>query len=100
MADKFIISNARIISPGVDKYGSVLVEGDKISRVILDFSVYDAIRAGFDKVVFVIKEEMLADFEETVGKRVSGKIKVDSKEPLLHLSLHPHPKYVRNEWYV
>ena len=33
MADKFIISNARIISPGVDKYGSVLIEGDKIARI-------------------------------------------------------------------
>ena len=33
MADKFIISNARIISPGVDKYGSVLVEGGKIAKI-------------------------------------------------------------------
>lgn len=44
---------------------------------IIDFSIYDAIRAGFDKVVFVIKEEMLKDFEETVGKRVSPFIKVE-----------------------
>ena len=44
---------------------------------ILDFSVYDALRAGFDKVIFVIKEEMLKDFEETVGKRINGKIKVE-----------------------
>ena len=44
---------------------------------ILDFSVYDAIRAGFNKVVFVIKEEMLDDFKETVGKRIEGKIKVE-----------------------
>lgn len=49
----------------------------KDGEFILDFSVYDAVRAGFDKVVFVIKEEMLKDFEETVGKRVSGKIKVE-----------------------
>ncbi len=33
MAEKFIISNARIISPGVDKYGSVLIEGDKIAKI-------------------------------------------------------------------
>jgi N-acetylglucosamine-6-phosphate deacetylase len=33
MAEKFIISNARIISPGVDKYGSVLVDGDKIAKI-------------------------------------------------------------------
>ena len=49
----------------------------KDGEFILDFSVYDAVRAGFDKVVFVIKEEMLKDFEDTVGKRVSGKIKVE-----------------------
>ena len=36
----------------------------KEGEFILDFSVYDAIRAGFDKVVFVIKEAMLQDFED------------------------------------
>ena len=49
----------------------------KDGEFILDFSVYDAIRARFDKVVFVIKEEMVSDFEETVGKRIHGKIKVE-----------------------
>ncbi len=44
---------------------------------IIDFSVYDAIRAGFDKVVFVIKKEMLEDFKSTVGKRISPYIKVE-----------------------
>lgn len=44
---------------------------------IIDFSIYDAVRAGFDKVVFVIKEEMLEDFKQTVGKRVSPFIKVE-----------------------
>ena len=49
----------------------------KTGEFILDFSVYDAIRAGFEKVVFVIKEEMLEDFKDTVGKRIEGKIKVE-----------------------
>ena len=44
---------------------------------ILDFSVYDAIRAGFEKVVFVIKEEMLEDFKETVHKRIGDRIKIE-----------------------
>ena len=44
---------------------------------IIDFSVYDAIRAGFDKVVFIIKEENRKDFEETIGSRLEGKIKID-----------------------
>ena len=44
---------------------------------ILDFSVYDAMVSGFDKIVFVIKEENLGLFRETVGKRFEDKIKVE-----------------------
>ena len=44
---------------------------------IIDFSVYDAIVSGFDKIVFVIKEENLELFRETIGKRFEGKIKVE-----------------------
>ena len=44
---------------------------------IIDYSIYDAIRAGFKKVVFVIKEELLDTFRETIGKRIEGKIKVE-----------------------
>ena len=36
---------------------------------IIDYSVYDAIRAGFKKIVFVIKEEMYDDFKNTIGAR-------------------------------
>lgn len=44
---------------------------------IIDFSVYDAIRAGFDKIVFVIKEENLELFRESIGARFESKIKVE-----------------------
>lgn len=44
---------------------------------IIDFSLYDAIRAGFDKVVFIIKEENLELFRETIGSRIEKKIKVE-----------------------
>ena len=44
---------------------------------IIDYSIYDAIQAGFDKVVFIIKEENYDIFKETIGKRVSEHIKVD-----------------------
>ena len=44
---------------------------------IIDFSIYDAIRNGFDKVVFVIKRENLDVFRDTVGKRFEDKIKVE-----------------------
>lgn len=38
-------------------------------QAILDFSVYDAAKAGFAKVVFVIKEEMLEDFDKIIGEK-------------------------------
>ena len=44
---------------------------------IIDYSIYDAIKAGFDKVVIIIKEENLDIFKETVGKRIENKIKVE-----------------------
>ena len=44
---------------------------------IIDFSIYDAIKAGFTKVVFIIKEENYDDFVETIGKRIAGKIEVE-----------------------
>ena len=44
---------------------------------IIDFSVYDAIISGFDKIVFVIKEENLELFRETIGQRFENKVKVE-----------------------
>ena len=44
---------------------------------IIDYSIYDAIRAGFTKVVFIIKEENYELFRETVGKRIENKIQVE-----------------------
>lgn len=43
---------------------------------IIDYSVYDAKKAGFEKVVFVIKHEIEQVFKETIGKRVEDKIEV------------------------
>lgn len=44
---------------------------------IIDYSVYDAIQAGFNKIVFIIKEENYEVFKETIGKRIEDKIKVE-----------------------
>ncbi len=43
---------------------------DGAGQVILDYSVYDAVRAGFEKVVCVIKKEIEADFRAAVGDRI------------------------------
>ena len=44
---------------------------------IIDYSVFDAKRAGFDRVVFVIKEENLELFRDTVGKRIEKVMEVE-----------------------
>ncbi len=49
---------------------------DNEKNFIIDYSVYDAIRAGFKKVVFVIKEENLDIFKSTIGSRIEDKIEV------------------------
>lgn len=46
-------------------------------EIIIDFSVYDAKQAGFDKVVFIIKKEIEKDFREVMGKRIEKMIDVD-----------------------
>ena len=44
---------------------------------IVDFSIYDAVRAGIDKVVFIIKRENYDVFRETVGSRIESSVKVE-----------------------
>ncbi len=44
---------------------------------IIDFSVFDAVGVGVDKVVFIIKREHEEIFRETIGNRISSKVKVD-----------------------
>lgn len=44
---------------------------------IIDYSVYDAIKAGFNKIVFIIKRENYDLFKETIGRRVEPHIKVE-----------------------
>lgn len=46
-------------------------------ELITDYSIYDAKRVGFDKVVFIIKEENYELFKEKIGDRVSKHIKVE-----------------------
>jgi UTP-glucose-1-phosphate uridylyltransferase len=46
-------------------------------EIILDYSVTDAIKAGFNKVVFVIRREMLEQFRESVGSRYEERLAVE-----------------------
>ena len=47
---------------------------DDKGNKIIDFSIYDAVRAGFGKVVFIIKREHEQDFRECIGNAVSKHI--------------------------
>lgn len=49
---------------------------DAQGHIIVDFSIYDAIRAGFEEVIFIIKRELEKDFREVIGDRISKFIKV------------------------
>lgn len=46
-------------------------------EIVLDYSIYDAIRAGFGKVVFIIRPEIEADFKAVVGRKLEGKVDVE-----------------------
>lgn len=46
-------------------------------EIILDYSVYDAIRAGFGKVVFIIRRDIEKDFKTIIGAHFAGRIKVE-----------------------
>ena len=50
---------------------------DDNGHAILDFSVYDAVRAGFGKVVMIIKPEMEADFRAAIGDRIAKKVPLE-----------------------
>lgn len=58
---------------GMKQIDHVDDEGDKI----IDFSIFDAVKAGFDKVVFVIKRENLDIFRKEIGEDLSRHIKVE-----------------------
>lgn len=69
-----------ILAAGVgSRYGG-LKQIDKLGpngETIIDYSVFDAMNAGFVKVVFVIRESIESDFKEAIADKYSGKIEVD-----------------------
>ncbi len=46
-------------------------------ETLMDYSVYDAIRAGFTKVVFIIRHDIEEEFKRVIGSRYAGSIEVD-----------------------
>ena len=50
---------------------------DPQGHIIMDFSIYDAVKAGFEKVVFIIKKANEQAFKESIGDRISKKVQVE-----------------------
>lgn len=50
---------------------------DEYGHIIMDFSIYDAVTAGFEKVIFVIKKSIEKEFREQIGDRIAGYVQVD-----------------------
>lgn len=46
-------------------------------EIIMDYSIFDAVQAGFDKVVFIIRKNIKEAFDEMIGNRISKYVKVD-----------------------
>ena len=56
-------------------------------ETIIDFSVYDAIRAGYNKVVFIIREDFEKQFKEKISNKYQDKIKVE----IVYQDIHDLP---------
>ena len=39
-------------------------------EIIMDYSIYDALQAGFNKIVFIIRKDLEKDFREVIGNRI------------------------------
>jgi UTP-glucose-1-phosphate uridylyltransferase len=46
-------------------------------EIIMDYSIFDAVNAGFEKVVFIIKDEIEGIFKEKIGKKIEKQIKTE-----------------------
>ena len=69
-----------ILAAGMaSRYGSMKqIDGfGPNGETIIDYSIYDAIKAGFGKVVFIIKEEFVENFRSIFDPKLKGKIEVD-----------------------
>ncbi len=69
-----------VMAAGVgSRFGGLkqIVPVDSEEQFIIDYSIFDAIKNGFTKVVFIIKEEYLKLFKDSIEMRIADKIKVE-----------------------
>lgn len=59
------------------RYGAGIKQLEKVGpegEIIMDFSIHDAVKAGFNKVIFVIRRSIFDDFRQAIGDRVEAKL--------------------------
>ncbi|MCL2130543.1 MAG: hypothetical protein FWH35_09345 [Treponema sp.] len=69
-----------VLAAGIgSRYGGLkqMEKFGKNGEVLLDYSVYDALRGGFERVVFIIRNDLEKDFHDVVLSRINGKVKYD-----------------------
>lgn len=64
-----------IMAAGIgSRFGQGIKQLTKVGpsgEIIVDYSIHDALEAGFNKIIFVIRKDIYDDFEEIIGKRIS-----------------------------
>ena len=70
-----------IMAAGIgSRYGKGIKQLAKIGphdEIIMDYSIYDALEAGFNKVVFIIRKDIEKEFKEVIGNRIEKHIQVE-----------------------
>ena len=65
-----------ILAAGIGaRYGGGIKQLEPVGpmgEIIMDYSIHDAIAAGFDKIVFIIRRDIEADFRQVIGDRIEA----------------------------
>lgn len=80
-----------IMAAGIgSRYGKGIKQLAKIGphdEIIMDYSIYDAIEAGFNKVVFIIRKDIEKEFKEVIGNRTNNIFKLNMYIKKSHIFL-------------
>lgn len=75
------MSTLVVMAAGIgSRYGGGIKQLEPVGpsgEIIMDYSIYDALEAGFDKVVFIIRKDLEKDFREIIGNRIEKHVKVE-----------------------
>ena len=70
-----------IMAAGIgSRFGNGIKQLTKLGpsgEIIMDYSIHDAMQAGFNKVVFIIRKEIEKEFQKTIGDRIKGLVDIE-----------------------